>query len=229
MKYILFELKLIGRSRRLKQMMIPLIFFIPQVYLMTNLNYVWPFFIVRIFFLCGLMVLPGATYCQFVFSTEASFIEKLIISPFPIYSILKAKYRLYCFFAFVMLAILLPSVLSGVKLEEIVSAFLFVIGLLYFVCFQCARFNIKSYDIKATKYYNWQGATSNQQVIGLVALFVPLGIVFLINQLFGENITLLMMSIIGIVFILTSKFWLMSISRDFEKNKYYRLACFREN
>jgi hypothetical protein len=185
-------------------------------------------FLVRIFFLFGLICLPGVIYSQFIFSTEASFIDKLTISPLPVYSILKAKYRLYCFFAMIVAILFLPGILLEVKVIEILSAFLFAIGFMYFVGFQCARFNYKRLDIKATKYYNWQGFTWNQQAISLLALFVPGGIIFLINHFGGENTTLLIMAVIGLGFIVTNKFWLISLSRNFEKTRYRRLECYRE-
>jgi hypothetical protein len=230
MKYILFEWKLITRSRRLKQWLVPLIFFIPQFYLMhlSSESVIYQYFSFRIFFLSALILLPGATYSQFIFSTEASFMDKLMISPLSVYSILKAKYRLYCLFAIIMVIIFLPSMLLGVKPTEILSAFLYSIGFIYFACFQSARYNLKALDIKATKYYNWQGFSANQHIISFITLLGSMGIIFLIDLFWGENITLLVMSIIGIVFIVTNKFWLLSISRNFEKTKYRRLECFRE-
>jgi hypothetical protein len=209
-------------------MLLPLIFFIPQLYLMCLSSYNYNFFIVRIFFLYGFISIPGATYCQLIFSSEASFMDKLMISPLSVYSILKAKYRLYCLFAIIMFLIFLPSLFLRVKLIELSAAFLFAVGFMYFACFQCARFNFKRMDIKATKYYNWQGFNSYQQIIGFATVLVPCGIIFLINLLCGENITLLVMTITGLWFVVTNKFWLMSIAKSFEKTKYRRLECFRE-
>jgi hypothetical protein len=127
-----------------------------------------------------------------------------------------------------MFMILLPSLLLSVKLIELLAAFLFSLGFIYFVCFQCARFNFKGMDIKATKYYNWQGFNSYQFIIGFIVVFLPGCIAFAINQFFGENIVLLVMSITGIGFIVTNKCWLMSIAKSFEKTRYRRLECFRE-
>jgi hypothetical protein len=229
MKYLLFEWKLISRSRRLKQLMVPLICFVLYFYLIVNpFHSLSGIFIFRLFFLYALISIPGATYSQFIFSAEASFMDKLMISPVSIYAVLKAKYRLYCCFAFVIMIIIFPSILFTVSLIEILSSFIFTIGFMYFVCFQCARFNFKRLNIKATKYYNWQGMTINQQIISFIAIFGSGGVIFIIDKLFGENITLLIMSITGLCLILTNKFWLSSISRNFAKTRYHRLECFRE-
>jgi hypothetical protein len=130
--------------------------------------------------------------------------------------------------AIIMVFIFLPTILFGIKLSEIISSFLFSIGCFYFGCFQNGRFNIKKLDIKDKKYYNWQGYSLFQYLSTGLIFVIGIGIIFIINQLFGEEITLWVISIIGIIFILTNKLWLMSISRNFMKNRHYRLECFRE-
>jgi hypothetical protein len=173
--------------------------------------------------------MPGVTYSTFIFSAESSFIEKLVITPFPVYSILKAKYELYCLFAMIMTIIFFPSVFLGVRLNELLSSFFCSIGFMYFMNFQSACYNRKSFDIKARKYYNWQGySTISQYIIPIVSFIGSMGGIALIYLFLGENITLIFMSVIGIGFILTNKFWLKAISRNFENNKQYRLECFRE-
>jgi uncharacterized membrane-anchored protein len=174
------------------------------------------------------MSFPGATYGSLIFSTEASFMDKLMISPFSVYSLLKAKYHLYCIFAMIMALICLPCVLLGIKLGEIIAVLLFCMGVMFFVSFQCARFNFKKMDIKATQYYNWQGMNFTGQLIAGIIVLLPGVMAFFMNKLFGENITLWIMSLIGLVFIATNRIWLRKISKSFEKTKYRRLECFRE-
>jgi hypothetical protein len=180
------------------------------------------------FFLCGLIAIPGVAYSSLIFSTEASFVDKLMIGPLSVYSLLKAKYHLYCIFAIIMALICIPAALLSIKLGEILAALFFCMGFMFFACFQCARFNFKKMDIKDTQYYNWQGMAFNGQMIGGIIVFLPGVMALFINELYGENITLWIMLIIGFIFILTNKFWLMSIVRNFEKTKYRRLECFRE-
>ncbi|MDR0604154.1 MAG: DUF5687 family protein [Bacteroidales bacterium] len=215
--YILFELKLISRSLRLKRLMTPLIFLILSVYLMHIVSD--RDFLVRIFFLYALISVPGATYSQIIFAMEASFIDKLLISPFSVYSILKAKYYLYCCFAFVMVVIMLPIMLLDIKLSEILSSFFYTVGFVYFICFQNARFSAKEFDIKAVKYFNWQGYSFiTQHLIPLICLIVSMGIIVITHQIFGENIALIVMCITGISFVTGHKLWLMPIAKNFEKN-----------
>jgi hypothetical protein len=209
-------------------MLLSLIFFVPQLYYMSVFAYSYQIFVVRMFFLYGLIALPGCMYSLLIFSTEASFIEKLTISPFSVYSMLQTKYRLYCIFATVIALISLPCALFSVKFVEIIAALLFDMGIMFFAGFQCARLNYKKMDIKATQYYNWQGMNFNGQLIGFMIMLLPSVIVFFINRLFGENITLWIMSVIGFIFIVTNKLWLRSIALSFEKTRYRRLECFRE-
>jgi hypothetical protein len=202
--YILFELKLIKKNRlRLKRLMAPLICLIPWFYIGCGVFH--QEFLVRIFFLYVLISAPGATYGQSIFEMEAPFIDKLMISPFSVYSILKAKYYLYCIFAVIMVIIMLPTMLFDIKFSEILSSFFYAIGFIYFICFQNMRFNTP-----------------------LLCLIVSMSLIVIIHQIYGENITLLIMCIIGIGFVLAHKLWLMLIAKNFEKNKYHKLKCLRK-
>jgi TM2 domain-containing membrane protein YozV len=59
-------------------------------------------------------------------------------------------------------------------------------------------------------------------------MIVAFGFTALFYWLFNETITLISISLIGLVFIATNRIWLGKIGKNFEKSKYYRLECFRE-
>jgi hypothetical protein len=184
-------------------------------------------FLFKEFFLWAIFALP-ANFATFAFSTNAAFIEKQIITPLSIFQLLQAKYRLYCIISIVLFILFLPTIFLGVKIMELVAAFLFSTGFAFFGLFCSSLLSYKPFDIKASSFYNYQGVDAATYFFPILVLIVAVGFTTLFYWLFNETITLIAMSLIGLVFIATNRIWLRKISKSFEKTKYYRLECFRE-
>lgn len=229
MKHICFEWQLIARNKRLKQQLILIAFFPLFFYsLIVSSNFIIiDYFVLRVLFIIALLSLPGTYFGLLSFSIDTLFIEKLMVSPSVLFDSLRAKYYLNCIFTFILALILLPSVFIGISFYEIISSLFFSIGFTYFVFFQSSLFSYKPMDIKSSSFYNFQGFALSTQLIPILTFALVLGLITLINCLFGESITFIVMLIIGIIFIVTHKLWLLSICRNFEKTKYYRLERFR--
>jgi hypothetical protein len=116
----------------------------------------------------------------------------------------------------------------GINLMELVSALLFAVGFGFWGLFYSSLLSYKPFDIKASYFINYQGFDASNYFFPLLLLAIALGFKALVYWLFNETITLIAMSIVGLVFISTNKIWLKIISKKFEKTKYYRLECFRE-
>ncbi|GHV21110.1 hypothetical protein FACS1894174_04050 [Bacteroidia bacterium] len=228
MNLILFEWQLIVRNKRLKQMFMVSIILIPlTIYMqLTDSKLIKDFFLVREFFLWGVFVLP-ANFATLAFSTNATFIEKQLIVPLPIFNILQAKYRLFGIVSIVLFILFLPSIWLGIDLMELVSAFLFAIGFGFFGLFYSSLLSYKPFNIKASSFINYQGFDANNYFIPMLVLIIAFGFIALFYWLFNETITLIVMSLVGLVFISTNKIWLRTISKKFEKTKYYRLERFK--
>jgi hypothetical protein len=179
-------------------------------------------------FLWLLFALPDNFFAALIFSVNASFIEKQLIAPMPIFKILQAKYRLFAIISFLLFVIFLPSMFLGVKFIELAAAFLFATGFLFFALFWTSLTSYKPFDIKATYFYNFQGFDVANYFSPILIIAIAFGLMFLFYWLFNEIITLIFMSLIGLIFISTNTIWLKKISGSFEKTKYRRLECFRE-
>jgi hypothetical protein len=204
-----------------------LLFFAIYVQFINPDSLMMEIFVLKEFFLWGLIALP-AHFATFAFSMNAAFIEKQLITPLPVFKLLQAKYRLYCILSIVLFMLLLPTIFLGVKIFELVAALLFSTGFASFGLFLTSLVSYKPFDIKASYYYNYQGVDGGNYFAPLLVMAVALGFTALFYWLFNEIITLIILSLIGLVFILLNKIWLGKISEKFEKTKYYRLERFRE-
>ena len=121
-----------------------------------------------------------------------------------------------------------PSVYLGVTLIELIASFLFSVGFVFFGLFYSSLFSYKPYNIKGSSFFNYQGFDIGNYFIPMILMIVAFGIIAFFFWFFNEKITLIAMSLIGVVFIATNKIWLEKISGNFEKNKYRRLEYFKE-
>lgn len=229
MKLIFLEWKLIVRNQRLKQQFPLIILAFPLLIYMQLLNpgsFVIENFLIKELYLCALFAVT-AGFAPMAFGVNAGFIEKQLTMPLSVFEILQAKYRFSVILAILLFIVFLPTTFLEIKFTELVAALLFAIGFLFFVLFYSAPFSYKPYDIKASNFYNYQGVDLGNYLYPLLFLAISIGIMILSYLFFNENITLIVMSAIGFVFVATHKIWLKAISRKFEKTKYYRLERFR--
>ena len=229
MNLVLFEWKLIVRSKRLKQQLIMSAIIFPLIVYLQLMGMSREVFLLKMFFLWIMFALP-ANFATFSFGANAAFMDKLLIAPAgSIFKILQAKYRLYYILSIVFFVMFLPSMFLGIKLIELIAAFLFAVGLMFFSLFLISLLSHKPFDIKAsTTSFNYQEMDVGNMLMPMLVMSLAFGIVALFHWLFNETITLVAMSLIGTVFIATHKIWLKKISKSFEKTKYRRLERFRE-
>jgi hypothetical protein len=184
-------------------------------------------FLVRESFLWAIFAM-SANFATLAFGINSAFIEKQVIAPLSIFKILQAKYRFFCIIAAVLFIMFLPSMFLGVKLMELVAAFLFAVGFGFFSLFLTSLTSYEPFDIKASYFFNYQGVDAGNYLSPLLVIIIAFGFTALFYWLFNEEITLIVLSLIGLIFILTNRIWLGIISKKFEKTKYYRLERFRE-
>jgi hypothetical protein len=184
-------------------------------------------FVVKELLLWVIIAVP-ASFATFAFNISAAFIEKQLITPLPIFKLLQAKYRLYCIVSIVLFILLLPTIFFGVKIIELVAALLFSIGFAFFGLFLTSLVSYKPFDIKASSFYNYQGVDTAAYFSPILVLVAAFGLTALFHWIFNETVTLIAMSLTGLVFIATNRIWLRIISEKIGKTKYYRLERFRE-
>lgn len=228
MNRILFEWKMIIRNKYLSQTLILMVFLTIGLYFLILSNPITKdYFVCRIFFLVTLFSIPGSYYGIFSLGTMASFIEKLMISPTPLFHILLSKYYIYCLYSTLILLLAFPLNMGTDRLE-IIASYLFAIGFMLFAFLRCTLLGNSPVNIKASGFQNWQGA-SFESLITVMILGIVAGFIAAIYWLAGETITLVVISFVGACFILMHKYWIKSICRSMEKTKQHRMECYRKN
>ena len=231
-EFINLELKLILRSKRLKSQ----IFSIPCFTILSFVQLYSPHGIIQesTFMLLFWCVIPisflGLTMGQYLFMTESSYFDGLMSRKFSLFDLLKGKYSLYSSYSLVVALLLLIPVYSGkLELLTLAACFFYAIGPIYFLTFQNAVYNKTYFDIFEGGMMNWKGISSSMMIVSMLAMFVPIALVMLIQALFGKEIGYWFMIVTGLIFIFTSNQWLKWTYKRFLKRKYKNMEGFRSN
>lgn len=226
------EFKMIMRSKRLKQQQFVLIFFffyyIALLYYMPHATS--STFFMQLFFPVFVIGTLGLIMGQYLFTSESSFFDGMMSRRVSLYTMLQAKYLLYCSYSLVVtLLLMIPVFQQKLDFLLIISVFFYVVGVIYFLIFQNAVYNKSYIDLFDSGAFNWKGTSSNMLIITMLTMFAPLLIVVLIKLLFGYAAACGFMLVSGILFLLTHKYWLRWTYGRFQKRKYKNMEGFRSN
>lgn len=225
--YLKKEIMLLYRSKRIKQSLAFVLYFIFVIYFQLSIFATnrleadqYDNILVLIFKIAIpsiLIALPGNILSQYFFGIEANFIDKTKTMPLIFNLILKRKYYLYCFMSFVIFLLLIPAVFFQLlTILTLVSSFLFAIGPLLFLGFWSSVFNGKKYDLTGGFFLNWNGNDSMQYVVTFISFLVTYSIVFCLAYFFSEQVVLLFMAVSGIIFITLNKVWISLLAKYYD-------------
>jgi len=164
----------------------------------------------------------GGTILTRIMCYEGNYIDALMIRKENILAMLKAKYVFYCVILILPFLLMLPPVIAGKWSFLMLLAYaLFTAGFQYFILFQLAVYNKQTVPLN-TKFIAKNGAESNwfQVMAQLFALFCPVIVISLLQNIVSDNIAYLIALFAGLAFILTSNLWLRNIYNRMMKRKY---------
>lgn len=144
-------------------------------------------------------------------------------------SILKLLYAKFYFNSLVLLlpfVLVVPLMIAGkISVWMNLGYLFFTIGVLYPLCFQMAVYNRDTLPLNTrltSKQGSWQ-----QQVITIVALFLPIGIEKIGLLLLGDPWGYVLLIAFGIVGLATHRLWLQNIYTRFMQRRYVNMDGFR--
>ena len=230
--FINLDVKMILRSKRLKQQLFVVIFFVVYYFVMINDSspafkevYFFPLFFTM--FVIGGM---GLIMSQFLFTSESSFFDGLMTRNLSMLDMLKGKYIFYFSYSVLMLLILTILVFTGqLDFLFLISIFFYTTGFLFFLMFQNAVYNKSFFDLSESGLFNWKGTSGNMLLVTMLGMFVPVIIVMIIKGIFDETIANYFMLVTGFIFTVTVKYWLTWTCNRFLKRKYKHMDGFRSN
>ena len=231
---IQLEIKMILRSKRLKQQVIfSSIFIVGYFYMILYFNTFSDFrdnsFIYLLYGIISVGII-GIIMGQYIFTAESAFFDGMMTRKLSILNMLKSKYLLYSFFALFFTFLLLIPVFQGkLNVMFLIANLFYVTGPVFFMIFQNAVFNKTYFDLFDRGMMNWKGQSPNMVIISLITMFLPVTVVLIIIRSFGTEVAYWFMILTGIAFTLASQQWLKWTYNRFLKRKYKNMEGFRSN
>ncbi len=173
----------------------------------------------------------GAMILVKVMCNEGNYIDCLIVRKENLISLLRAKYYFYSIVLVVPFVLMIPTLIMGkYTLLQLLAIMSFTIGVEYCVFLQMAVYNKQTIPLN-TKFIG-KGSMENssmQIVIELLVFFVPIVFIMLATSLFGETLGMVIVMLVGLVFIITHRFWIRNIYNRLMKRRYENFEGFRSS
>ncbi len=174
-------------------------------------------------------VIMGATLLTKLMGNEGNYIDGLMVRRNMIRNLLYAKYIFYSILLLLPFVLMLPMVFVGKwSLLMLVSFGIYTAGFQYFILFQLAVFNKQTYPLN--ERFNGKATSDNmywQLAIQIAMFIIPITLLQIMQSLFSETVSYIIMMCIGFIFIATSKKWIDNIYRRFMNRRYENMESFR--
>ncbi len=226
-EYLKLELKSVMRNkairtRFLQAVILPTMFSLAIAYLdiyKTSFE--------RNFFCLYAFIFFGAANLVKIMCPEGNYIDLLMVYKENILTLLRAKYYFYCTVLLLPMLITLIPVFTGKFSILMILAYLFTAtGPVYFMLFQLAVWNKQTLPLNDKITGKNQMENKWQAIASMVAMFVPVILVLILQAVFDENVAYLTLIVIGLAFTLTESYWLRNIYSRMMKRRYTNLEGF---
>lgn len=179
---ISMELKLILRHKRTKSILYMSGFFMLyglMFYTRKDFADINSFLFFIAMFMTGLLMLM---FGQWLISWDSSHFDSLMTKNIPIRTYLNANYYLMIAFNVLCFVVTTPYFFFGMRIVYMhLAAFIFNIGVNIYVLMYLATYNNRRIDLSKSSAMNYQGTTYKSFLIVLPIMFIPMGIVGVIN------------------------------------------------
>lgn len=228
-QYIKLELKSVMRNRVVRNqflygfccmMMLCALFAFTDVY--DRLPFMKAYICVYCFSCLGVMILTS------VMCAEGNYIDGLMSRKESVLSLLCAKYYFNSVLTiFPLLAMLMPIIEGKVSVIDALGCMFFTIGVIFPFLFQLAVYNNTTLHLneKLTKAGR---STKAQTLVAMLAMFVPMLIMYVLMTILGSDASSIAMFVIGVAGLLLHKYWLRNIYVRFMRRRYENMAGFRD-
>ena len=229
-EYMRLELKMLLRNKVCKASLRSIIIVVVAFSLILSFTEAYDSAGMKSFIMVYNYVIFGIMFLLSIMSYEGNYIDGLMSRKESIYSLLRAKYILYSIAILIPFLLMIPAMVTGkLTVLSCLSWAIFTAGAIYFCLFQLAVYNNHTLDLN-TKLTNRKNmGTGLQNLISFAAFGLPLLLNFVLNLWLGETTTGIVLIVIGLGFILTSRFWLKNIYHRFMKRRYKNLEGFRDS
>lgn len=227
-EYIKLEIKSTKRNKVVRKaflmgllcvVMFSILFAFTDVY--DNSQFMEAFICVYCFACLGTITLTS------ILSAEGNYMDFLQTRKESLLYLLKAKYYYNCVLLLLPFIFALMPVFKGkFLLVEILGCMFFVAGCVFPFLFQQAVYNKRTMPLNV-QIIKQGNNSKTQMIVSLVALFVPMIIMYVLFSLFSRHTSALIMLGLGLVGVFTHGIWMRNIYNRFMKRRYDNLDGFR--
>lgn len=181
----------------------------------------------RSFALCYIFSVLGIIMLSRTMSFEGNYIDCLMIRRVSLLTLIKAKYYLHCGFSAIALLAILPLVFSGeITFMRGFALYVFNCGVVFAIVLQLVVYNKKTMPLNDTIVKGGM-TTGLAEMITMGALFFPIIFLTVLDALLPQTVVDILLTVLGLGGMLTSKYWLRNIYDRFNKRKYANLEGLR--
>lgn len=162
-------------------------------------------------------------------SMEGNYIDMLMVHPNSIYSLLRAKYYVYCGLLIVPFMLMLPMVFVGkASLLMLLSFALFAAGFQFLVFFQSAVYNKRTQKLNVSLMSSRNVERNYLYLfVCLLALLTPVIFVGMLSMFCSPTICYLCLGLVGLIGIATHRLWIRNVYVRMMARRHENLEGFR--
>ena len=226
-EFLKLEAKSIMRNKNVKKtfifanaivLLFSLLIAFTDIYDTPFMNHFW---VIYNFAIYGSMLLTK-TMCY-----EGNYIESLMTRRHTISSLFAAKYFFCLAMMIVPFVLMLPTIIMGkCSLLQVGSIMIYTGGAVNCCLLQVAIYNKQSMPLN-TKFIG-KGSTENNWIpviAQLLIFFVPVAFISIGEHIIGAVATYIIMLVIGVLFIVTNRWWLQRLCRRFMRRRHDNVAA----
>ena len=228
-EYIKLEVKSIMRNKNIRNSFIFSVIFTVILSLVISFTDVYSDSFSNKFWIVYVFILMGARALCSGLGAEGNYIDLLMTNKENILKLLHAKYFFYSAMNFLPFIIMIPTIIAGkYSLLAVIAMLCFSIGPVYCIFMQMAVWNKQTTPLNS-KMVSKGNVESNWFAVAaeMGAMFGPVILLFVFGTFLSENMTYLVMLLIGISFIACRNLWMRNIYQRLMARRYENMESFR--
>mgnify|MGYP006916050145 CR=1 FL=1 len=226
-EYLKLEIKSTMRNKAIRSRFIQGVCFITFFSLAISFLDIYNSAFERNFFCLYAFLFFGSVNLTKVMCPEGNYIDLLMVHKENILTLLRAKYYYYCAVLVLPLIIMSIPVITGKFSLLMLTAYLFTAtGPIYCLLFQMAVYNKTTLPLNDKITGKNQMENKWQAIVSMIAMFVPVFLVLLLQSIFDTNTAYWILTIIGLLLTLTEPYWMRNIYQRMMTRRYQNLEGF---
>ena len=228
-QYIKLEIKSVMRNKNMRNSFLYAVIFTIILSLIISYTDIYDGAFSSKFFIVYVFIINAGMLLVRIMGAEGNYIDGLIIHKENILQLLHAKYIFHCMLLLIPFIIMIPTVIMGkYSLLMLVSLMAFAAGPVFMLLMQLAVYNKQTIPLN-TKFVSKGNVETNwfAFIAEMVAMFAPVALISILSVFFSENVTYLILLVVGVITALARKIWLRNIYERFMKRRYENMESFR--